>query len=659
MEENKNVSSGVEKAEKINGSSKKTATKKTNDSIKNTSKSTKAKTSAKKPAKKSNSVADREERKISLKEKNFACIAERKEKIAERRAEVAKIKIEKEKLRAKKRLEIAKLKAEKQEARKQSKLASQKLKEERKAYLREQREERKAEKSKRRDMIKHETNAQKQKRLEREKKQAIADKQHKREQRQMVKQEKMEQKRLSRQQKMATKQQRREEKNRHKEQNRGFGGWLAAVISLGVVVLAFATVITVGAFNYTDLQSGLVGGYQSAYYELVGLVDNLDSNLNKARVTNNSSMQQKLLTDILVQSELAESVLEKFPIDSQSTVNLTSFINKTSDTAKSLLNKLANDESLTEADENTIEYIYSTNNKIKNALHEMVSTASAKEIKEWMKNSNGVMNDMFSNLENNTIETPKTIFDGPFAEQLEDVNAKGLKNLQEVSFTQAKEKCLEYFNGYNITETNYQGEVNGKSIVSYAFNLKDNNGREYYAQISKLGAKLVMFDMYEDCTDKNFDRETCVNIAKDYLQNIGINDMKEVWINESGSTATINFAYEQDGVVVYSDLIKVKVCETKGKVVGIEAISYWLNHGERDLASPSITQSEIKDKISSKIDVKSIRLSMIPTQNAEKLAYEVVGSYNGQEYYIYLDATNGRELEVFTLVNSKQGDLLM
>lgn len=40
----------------------------------------------------------------------------------------------------------------------------------------------------------------------------------------------------------------------------------------------------------------------------------------------------------------------------------------------------------------------------------------------------------------------------------------------------------------------------------------------------------------------------------------------------------INFVPEDGGALIYPDMIKVKVCETRGIVTGIDAFSYWMNH---------------------------------------------------------------------------------
>ena len=47
----------------------------------------------------------------------------------------------------------------------------------------------------------------------------------------------------------------------------------------------------------------------------------------------------------------------------------------------------------------------------------------------------------------------------------------------------------------------------------------------------------------------------------------------------------------------YPDMIKVKVCEQRGIVTGLEGISYVLNHVERNAGKAVISKSEAKSKL--------------------------------------------------------------
>ena len=63
-------------------------------------------------------------------------------------------------------------------------------------------------------------------------------------------------------------------------------------------------------------------------------------------------------------------------------------------------------------------------------------------------------------------------------------------------------------------------------------------------------------------------------------------------MNESGVNATFLFVYEENGVAYYPDSVSVKVCEERGKVVGLTAVNYLNNHARRGGHMPAETRAE-------------------------------------------------------------------
>lgn len=638
----KEISSGAEKAEKLaenKPAAKKTTTKASGrKSISKDTATTSTKSSVKtakggcrtsKTGKKGGKVAKAKKAKQDRAEKRLM----RKQKAEQKRLEAAKIRAERKQKRLEKKLEH-----------KQKRLDRIAAAKERAAERREKRKER-------RDMIKKETREQRinRRREERDakiearvakRKAAAEERQAKREHRLRVRAEKRANKR----------------ENRHAP---GFGGWLAAVISLGVTTLALGTMLTFGWISMNGFQTDMAGVHTQSLYELNSIVDNLDTDLSKARVSNSSSEQVRLLSDIAVESQMAEVILERMPVDCHLTENMTSFLGKMGDSAQSMLYSIASGKKLSQSQIASIEHMYNTNMQFKQFLNELTATANEKDmIKAMQSKADCLMFKSFDNIQNNNIETPKEIHDGPFAENSEKVSAKTLENLEEITAAKAEQLAGEYFASYNPTQVKCTGETMAKQLQCYNLAVTTNDG-EMFVQLSKRGGKVVMFDSYKDCNDKNFDVDRCITIAEDFLTDLGFSGMKAVWTSENGSTCNLNFAYEQNGVVIYPDIIKVKVCEERGIVTGMEGLSYVLNHTERNLPSTAITKTEAQEKLNPAFEVEASRLSVIPFDGGEALAYEFYGTYGGNTYYIYVDATTGNEIEVFTVIGTAQGRALM
>jgi germination protein YpeB len=323
-----------------------------------------------------------------------------------------------------------------------------------------------------------------------------------------------------------------------------------------------------------------------------------------------------------------------------------------------MLGNVAANQPLTEGQLQSIEYMYSTNLALKRSFNELTSTATADDIMRALNGKSGVISSTFDNIESNVIQTPKEIHDGPFSESIEKVSAKNLDDLKEISAPEAQELATKYFSEYHVSEAKCTGETLAKELVCYNVALTTEDG-DMMAQISKKGGKVVLFDSYKDCSDKNFSTERCITIATDFLETLGYTDMKAVWASENGTTCNLNFAYTVNDTVVYPDIIKVKVCEQRGIVTGIEALSYVLNHTQRSIESPALSLEEAQKNVDKKVEIKGSRLTIIPYHGEEALAYEFYGSVDKNDYYVYIDAATGKEIKIFTVVGTAQGRALL
>lgn len=600
----KEVSSGAEKAEKI----AKTPTKKST-STKTPTKSTPKKPTARKTTAKP--AADKKEEKRLLK---------------------AKIRAEKKQHHLEKRLEA-----------KQRRL-------DRLAQIKENREKRRSERKERKETLRHESREAKRERI-------LLERQERRELKAQRRAAHMEDRLKKREHRLKMREQKRNER-KDKRHAPGFGGWLAAVISLGVTTLALGTMLTYGWITMNGMQTDMTKVHTQSLYELNSIVDNLDSNLSKARVATTTGEQVKLLSDITVESRTAEMVLERLPMDVTLTNNMTNFINKVGDSSQSMLKSVAAGKKLTESQTATIEHMYATNSKFKSILNELCLNCQNEDIVAAMRGKGGVVYSSFGEMENTSFETPKSINDGPFAENIDRVNAKALESLDEISSAEAEKLASGYFADYKVSSVNCYGETIAEQLELFNLSIMTEDG-EMNAQLSKKGGKVVEFNSFKDCSDKRFSVENCIEIGTEFLNKLGYQNMKAVWASENGTTCNLNFAYEQDGVVVYSDLVKVKVCEERGIVTGMEGLSYVLNHTQRELSSPKMSKDEAQANLAEGFQIKGSRICLMPTDGGETLAYEFVGNYGDSTYYVYVDAATGNQIEVFTVIGTAQGKALM
>lgn len=463
----------------------------------------------------------------------------------------------------------------------------------------------------------------------------------------------------------------RERKQRHKEERamekaepshrstNGNGGWLAAVIALGVATLVLASVLTFTFLMPSASDGMLESNYQKSFYSTIEQVDNIDLNLSKILASKDTEAMQRYLVDTAINSELAENDLQQLPLHDESKYYTTKLVNQIGDFSKYALTKLINEEGLTEQDYQTLKSLYKANLTLKNALsdmrQEMGEDFSMRSILNGGKGNTVIHG--FNQLENLSVEYPELIYDGPFSDGQDNREIKGLSD-NVISKEEAEEKFMKIFNSYGLEKIKSVGETTAE-IECYNVQA-EVNGDLLYAQISKRDGKLIMFAYSGSCRSINHSDDQAIKKAQEFLTELGINNLKPVWINFTNNVYTINFAGEQNGVIIYGDLIKVRVCAETNMVIGLEAKSYYTNHTSRNIGKVVLSESQAKERLLSDMQVETTRLALVPIGNkSEKLCYEFSGEIEGSTYYVYIDAVTGRQVEMFKVIKSTEGTLLM
>lgn len=572
----------------------------------------------------------------------------REEKKAKRQQELA----EKKRIQAQKRVELAKIKAHKKAEKEKAKATRLREKNRRKMELKEKKAKLKQERQIRKQMLKNESKKEKQKRIALERK-------AKREQKEQVRKERAERKRQALADKRAKREQKRQDRKKRREQNKGFGGWLAAVISLGVATLVLASVLTFTFLVPSTNDTMLNANYERAFYDVIEQVDNIDLNLSKVLATKDSGAVQKYLVDTAINSELAESDIQTLPLKDESKFYTAKLINQIGDYAKYLNNKIIDGEDLTQSDREGLVQLYEANLSLKQALQQVTDEMGGDYSFTALDNAknNDILLSTLDELENLSVQYPELIYDGPFSDGLLERKVKGISG-EEISFDEAKEVFAKAFNDYSFSKIEEVGETNA---VINCYNIQgETDGELLFAQISKVGGNLIMFSYAGDCNNTVISQEQAIENGQAFLEKLQIKNMQEVWINLTNNVYTINFAGNENSTVIYPDMIKVRVCAETGKVIGFEASEYYTNHTARTISSPTISKQTAKQKLIDNFVIKGSRKALVPVgTESEKLCYEFYGEVNGQTYYAYIDAVNGRQVQMFKVVEGTEGTFLM
>lgn len=447
------------------------------------------------------------------------------------------------------------------------------------------------------------------------------------------------------------------ERRKDKERNKGRGGYLAAIITLGIATLILSSVLTFTLLMPTESDNTLEASYQRNFHDAVEHVNNIDLNLAKTLATKDSKTLQVYLVDLAINSELAENDLGALPLHDENKFYTTKLINQIGDFSKHLNKKLIEGEELSKNDRETLLRLYNANASLKDTLYKTLSNMDEDfSFSEMEEDKGNFLLENFNELQNLSVAYPELIYDGPFSDGANNREVKGLKG-SDITEEMAKDEFINVFGSYGLKDVTVSGESNG--LINCYNVYAEVNGENLYAEFSKTSGNLIMFEYQGSCNKVNYIEESALEKAEEFLFSLGLTNMKAVWSNLSSNVYTFNFAYEDNGIIVYSDLIKVRVCAETGMVIGIEASTYYTNHTVRSIGSPTISEESAKSYLIDGLEIENGRLVLIPIgSNSEKLCYEFEGNMDNQTYYIYIDATNGHQVEMFKVIESSDGKLL-
>jgi germination protein YpeB len=154
--------------------------------------------------------------------------------------------------------------------------------------------------------------------------------------------------------------------------------------------------------------------------------------------------------------------------------------------------------------------------------------------------------------------------------------------------------------------------------------------------------------------------EEAIKTATLFLNQRGYKNVKESYYAVVDGIMTINFAFYENGITYYTDLIKVSVNLTDGSVTAFDATGYLMNHTKRALPKKvKYTLSSGKKLIRKNLQIISSKKAFIPTKwGTENYTYEYhCVDKKGQEVLLYIDPVTGEEKDLLLLLYKDGGVL--
>ena len=439
---------------------------------------------------------------------------------------------------------------------------------------------------------------------------------------------------------------------------------IAAIVVFIVVVGGLISVIV---NNKNETKTASQNTYNMAFYEVVDYVQNVETYLAKSLISSTPEHGAETLTNVWREANLAQAYLSQLPIESQELANTEKFLNQVSDYSYSLSRKNIYNESLSDEDFNNLKELHTYSQELENTLNQLSDDLNTgrfswgeltkKGTVAFAQQVDNISKESFSNLEENFHEYSGLIYDGAFSEHLTNAEPKGLTG-DNIDEDQAKEIAENFIGIENIKETSNLGYFENATISNYGFSIKKNNDETVNISISKKGGHVISMNANRDVNTESITQEQADEKGKQYLESKGFSNMKETYYLKQDGIVTINYAYNQDNVVMYPDLIKVKVALDNGEILGLESTGYLNNHQKRDISNVKITKEEAKKNLNKNLEITSEGMAVIPTEwKTEILCYEFKGKVDEREFLVYINAENGKEEDILVITNTPNGTL--
>lgn len=427
-----------------------------------------------------------------------------------------------------------------------------------------------------------------------------------------------------------------------------------------VLILVLFSAFVINAQKASELSRQLNADAERSLSTLEACMSSINTNLTKGLYANTTPMLSSMAISLTRDAASAKNSLSALPLSDTQLDNMLKFLSQVGAFVSTLDRKLSLGEPITSEERNQLKQLIDVSQKLLSELDTItqgvedgsVSFKQAGSTLQKSADQSVQIDSAFGDAEQTLTDYPTLIYDGPFSDHILNQTPKTLEGKSDIS----KEKALEIasdFIGIDKSTLRFDSETNGV-IETYNFFVDSIN-----ISVCKKGGAVLYLLGSSSAGESVITPEQAVENAKNFLSAKGYKNMKESYYSTQDGICTVNFAYENEGVICYPDLIKLSVSLETGNIISFDARGYIMNHTDRPPVQSKISSDEAKMSVSDYLTVMSSRLAVIPTDyKTEKTAYEFhCKTPDEQEVLVYIDVLTAKEDDILLLLYSDGGIL--
>lgn len=427
-----------------------------------------------------------------------------------------------------------------------------------------------------------------------------------------------------------------------------------------VLILVLFSAFVINAQKASELSRQLNADAERSLSTLEACMSSINTNLTKGLYANTTPMLSSMAISLTRDAASAKNSLSALPLSDTQLDNMLKFLSQVGAFVSTLDRKLSLGEPITSEERNQLKQLIDVSQKLLSELDTItqgvengsVSFKQAGSTLQKSADQSVQIDSAFGDAEQTLTDYPTLIYDGPFSDHILNQSPKTLEGKSDIS----KEKALEIasdFIGIDKSTLRFDSETNGV-IETYNFFVDSIN-----ISVCKKGGAVLYLLGSSSAGESVISPEQAVENSKSFLSAKGYKNMKESYYSTQDGICTVNFAYENEGVICYPDLIKLSVSLETGNIISFDARGYIMNHTDRPPVQSKISADEAKMSVSDYLTVMSSRLAVIPTDyKTEKTAYEFhCKTPDEQEVLVYIDVLTAKEDDILLLLYSDGGIL--
>lgn len=406
--------------------------------------------------------------------------------------------------------------------------------------------------------------------------------------------------------------------------------------------------------------------YQRSFHQLSSGMDNINAQLAQVLVT--TSHEQTLLSLSNLWREVYGTIndLSNLPVAMHELESTDLFLNNVAEYSYYLIRKnILKGNSLNEADWAQIQEFYQRSKVVTNELDQIEAKILNEDLRfsdvplylanEENQEENSIVS-AFRSIENQVHAFPELDFEeGVRKIEPEPRPITG----EQITEVQAIEAASAFLSNYDEQPREAKVEFisEGGAIPIYGVRFYGSKETEpIYIEVSQKGGHVLQMYQYRDIGEAQYDEAEVAKRAAQILINMGFPTMVQVDAQVDNRIVDLTFVPVQNGVYIYSDMVKMQLARDDNKLLNYDQTSYATRHYARPIGSPVLTELEVRTGMNPNFEVTDIRLALITDEYSvnEILTYEVRGTIVEEEFAVFVDAKSGEEIRIVRLTKPQQ-----